>query len=150
MVTINLDDKAFDGILDKLVAATNDFTPALELMSIQALRAIAQKFRDEGPGWAPLRPKTLQRRARLNRQGPILQVTGKLRNAIVAPQGSPGGIYEMNANSVTIGTNLVYAATHQFGRGPIPARPFLPTAAELIPGFRAKILRYLQDALGTS
>jgi phage gpG-like protein len=24
-----------------------------------------------------------------------------------------------------VGTNVVYAATHQFGRGAIPARPFL-------------------------
>jgi phage gpG-like protein len=26
---------------------------------------------------------------------------------------------------VVIGTNVQYAATHQFGRGKIPARPFL-------------------------
>ncbi len=31
---------------------------------------------------------------------------------------------------VEIGTNLVYAATHQFGRGGIPARPFLGLSGE--------------------
>lgn len=33
--------------------------------------------------------------------------------------------YLLIKDGVEIGTNLVYAATHQFGRGGIPARPFL-------------------------
>lgn len=33
--------------------------------------------------------------------------------------------YQADGKSVTLGSPEVYAATHQFGRGPIPARPFL-------------------------
>ena len=29
-------------------------------------------------------------------------------------------------NGFSIATTLIYAATHQYGRGYIPARPFLP------------------------
>ncbi|HPL75678.1 MAG TPA: phage virion morphogenesis protein [Candidatus Sumerlaeota bacterium] len=46
----------------------------------------------------------------------ILMDSGRLANSIT---------FEANDKQVEIGTNLVYAATHQFGRGAIPARPYL-------------------------
>lgn len=36
----------------------------------------------------------------------------------------------VSGNAVSVGSNLVYAATHQVGRGGIPARPFLGLSAE--------------------
>ena len=71
-----------------------------------------------GKGWKPLRPATLARR----RKGPgvggvrILQDTGRLKSSIVA---------ESNRDEAIAGTNTLYAATHQFGRGKIPAREFM-------------------------
>ena len=145
MISIDLDDKVFSAVLDKIRAKTDDMRPVLELCAIQAMRMMASKFRNEGPGWAPLKPATLKRRARLNKSGPILVVNATLRNSIVSPSSSRGGIYKLDAGSVEIGSNLVYAATHQFGRGPIPARPYLPTAEETVEPFTAKMLRYLED-----
>ncbi len=49
---------------------------------------------------------------------------GDLDDSIQHFLGAPG--------EVEIGTNLVYAATHQFGRGAIPARPFLGLSGENI------------------
>ncbi len=46
-----------------------------------------------------------------------------------------GQIFEVLDGSVTVGSNLIYAGTHNFGdpKRNIPARPFLPENAELIP-----------------
>jgi phage virion morphogenesis protein len=40
--------------------------------------------------------------------------------------------FEVGNDAVTVGSNMVYAATHQFGRGNIPARPFLGVSAQNI------------------
>jgi phage gpG-like protein len=36
----------------------------------------------------------------------------------------------VDGRRLRVGTNKVYAATHQFGRGAIPARPFLGLSEE--------------------
>lgn len=61
--------------------------------------------------WAPLK----------YRQGKPLIDTGRLRASINAKADAAG---------VTVGTNLIYAATHQFGRDAIPARPFVVLQSE--------------------
>ena len=72
----------------------------------------------EGQKWKPLSPATIRRRKKHHKKGSmkILQDTGELRHSIA---------YEAGNNSVRIGSKLKYARTHQFGRGNIPARPFL-------------------------
>lgn len=92
-------------------------------------------FRDStdpyGERWEPLTDVTLSRR----RQGsnkPLMD-SGRLRNSITA---------QVSGDSVEVGTNVVYASTHQFGAkqgayghsahgnpipwGNVPARRFLP------------------------
>ncbi len=71
----------------------------------------------EGQKWKPLAPSTKRRKKRHKRgQMKILHDTGALRRSIA---------YEAGSNSVKVGSVLKYARTHQFGRGKIPARPFL-------------------------
>lgn len=60
------------------------------------------------------RAKAIQKASLLRAH--ILVDTGRLRRSIWIKSGK---------NYVEQGTNLIYAATHQFGRGKIPARPFL-------------------------
>ena len=71
----------------------------------------------DGAPWAPLKPATLKRKARTKpNAGPLVQ-DEHLRRLVT----------QATRSSVSIGTPLVYGATHQFGapgRG-IPARPFL-------------------------
>lgn len=68
--------------------------------------------------WKPLAPSTVKRRLKRHKKGNmrILQDTGELRRSIA---------FEAGDSSVRIGSKLKYARTHQFGRGKIPARPFL-------------------------
>ena len=72
----------------------------------------------EGQKWKPLAESTIRRRKKHHKRGQmkILQDTGELRRSIA---------YEAGNNSVKVGSILKYARTHQFGRGKIPARPFL-------------------------
>lgn len=74
-----------------------------------------------------------------SRQVDILRDTGVLLNSLSIGRlvGTPEGglnyqkpndeqIFESLENGVIIGTNVKYAAAHQFGYKGIPARPFLP------------------------
>ena len=72
----------------------------------------------EGQKWKPLSPATIKHRMKHHKKGiiKILQDTGELRRSIAC---------EADNNSVKVGSKLKYARTHQFGRGNIPARPFL-------------------------
>ena len=72
----------------------------------------------DGTKWKPLSPARIKQRLKRHKTGKmkILQDVGELRRSIQ---------YEAGANYVRIGSNLKYARTHQFGRGNIPARPFL-------------------------
>ncbi len=101
-----------------------------ELMGIIAgtmENAVLENFEKEGrPAWAgikPRRPKKGNNGSVIQRDGKILNDTGNLKNSITAA---------FDNDSATVGTNLEYAAIHQFGgmagRGrkvKIPARPFL-------------------------
>lgn len=69
--------------------------------------------------WARLKPATIAGRRQGTGAGTsrILQDTGRLRGSI-----HPG---TRGSKQAYVSTNLVYATTHQYGRGRIPARPFL-------------------------
>lgn len=72
----------------------------------------------EGEKWKPLKPSTIKARNKRHKTSrmKILQDTGELRRSIK---------YEADNEKVKVGSNLIYARTHQFGRDKIPARPFL-------------------------
>lgn len=86
-----------------------------------------------GAPWAPLKPKTLRRK----RTQKILTESRRLRDSIVWQLEGAG--------ELAVGTNVIYAATHQFGRGEIPARPFLGLSAadrdEIVEILRAHVAR---------
>jgi len=69
-----------------------------------------------GKRWAPLKSSTIRRRRAGGKGVRILQDTGRLRASIVR--------FSDRSNAI-VGTNVIYAPTHQFGRGSIPAREFL-------------------------
>jgi phage virion morphogenesis protein len=93
-------------------------------------RALRAAGRDMGDAWAEVAEliltsvvRNFSAGGRPQRWAPLkvggashLNKTGRLRNSIVPRSDS---------DSATVGTNVIYAATHQFGRGAIPARPFL-------------------------
>ena len=122
-IDIEVDVREVRAGLARLLAAGADLSPAMREIAGHLADSAAQSFEAEaGPGigpWAPLDPDTIdERRAKRYGDGPILQRSGDLARSILA---------DWDDTTAVAGTNLVYAATHQFGdeeRG-IPARPFL-------------------------
>lgn len=71
-----------------------------------------------GTPWAPWSPAYA---AKAKPGAKLLEREGTLLDSIA---------FEVGNDAVTVGSNMVYAATHQFGRGNIPARPFLGVSAQ--------------------
>ena len=152
-------EKAIKGIIKANENPGREF----QLVSRRMLKMQRQHFKDQkGPtdiSWAPLKAATLaQRRAGKVRKrygapiaraileqgaeavgirGPvILRDTGRLVNSLATKSGQTEAI---------VGTNVKYAATHQFGdeKRKNPARPFLNiTTAE-----RKELTRMITDPL---
>lgn len=85
----------------------------------------AQRFADNGPGWAPLSPTTVQlkRAAGYSQPEKILYATGALYDSLTG--FTEHSVYESTPEHLTVGTSLPYAKYHQqgprqiqvFGRG---------------------------------
>lgn len=87
-------------------------------VTVQTQRRIQNEKRGpDGHPWVQWNPRTAKR-ARKGQS--LLQRSNLLLQSIT---------HEVNGDEVRIGTNRVYGPTHQFGRGPIPARPFLGLSA---------------------
>jgi phage virion morphogenesis protein len=106
--------KAFDqlGMLDMYAVAD----AIGEMIVGQTKERIAtEKTAPDGTAWAPW--STRYRKTRNN------------SNSLLVGEGNPG-LMESIANytrgsTIEVGTNLIYGATHQFGRDGIPAREYL-------------------------
>lgn len=108
-------NKAIRDLIRKIKNPIKVFAEA-KLIIFQDVMRHFQK--QEGPDgkWKPLKLATLKRRRQAGRGAKILQDTGRLKNSISGIASSRGA---------EVGTNMVYARTHQKGRGNIPQRQFL-------------------------
>ncbi len=120
--SISIDTRALDGLktsLRLMATGVRDTRTLMPRLGEYLQRSTQERFRTQtdpdGGAWAALQPRTRERK-RHNRDK-ILTQRGYLRRGITYQVTAPG--------RVEVGSKLVYAATHQFGRGNIPARPFL-------------------------
>lgn len=127
--------------LNKLIQNTNNVEPALAEIGECLLESTQQRFVDmqapDGTPWEELSETTLSRKNRTDR---ILTESGTLADTLN---------YQISNNELSLGSNMEYAAMHQFGgttspfsafpNQEIPARPFLGIA----PFERAEILDIL-------
>lgn len=159
MASINVDviDNGVTAKIRAMVAAGENLQPLHERIGAGLLSNIRLGFKagssPYGQPWAPLKI----------RQGQPLRDTGRLQNSITPAADATG---------VTIGTNVRYAAIHQFGgtirpkAGPflvfpigggrfarkkqvtIPARPFMPLddtgAPNLPPGYQKTVINRIR------
>jgi len=102
-----------------LIKRANDLEPVFSDIGEYLIESTQQRFVDEetpdGEPWTPLKEKTIKYKARKDK---ILTESGSLADTLN---------YQLNGNELLFGSNLEYAATHQFGRenANIPAREFL-------------------------
>lgn len=129
MIEIDIQTERFADIVDRILAAVANASPVMNQISGIMWDAVEENFAQQGrPRWLGLAPSTLQARTgrelakrggihktgawsiklgqRVARSGRLLQASGRLASSIVPSHGP---------TSATVGTNVVYAAIHQFG-----------------------------------
>ena len=131
---------AFEALQKRLA----DLTPAFQDIGEALLNSTRARFRNseapDGTPWKALSEATLIGRARRASGGRLKNKDGRyskkaaLGYAFAKPLIDRGHLmgllnYRAGPREVRIGTPLIYGATHQFGRGAIPARPFLGLSA---------------------
>lgn len=141
-------------VLSDFAAAVLDgidrsLAPLGEVLREEVSQCFETSTDPQGRPWAPLAEKTLLARVRRGKGTKILIVSAMLRNSF-APR------VQREERRVSIGPSgpaAAYAATHQYGRGRIPARPMLPVGAagppraELVAELRATLADSLRSAI---
>jgi len=125
---VTLDDRDLQQLFARLIDDGSDLEPVMRDIGEHLLESTQQRFKDqvdpEGTAWEPLSELTLSRKEKNTDK--ILIGEGNLMGLLVVAASS---------DAVEIGSNLEYAAMHQFGGTTaansmfpgkeIPARPFL-------------------------
>lgn len=122
-----LGDEAITKALNTMLARGLDLAPAFYEMGEHILEStqdrMSQELSPDGMPWEPLSINTIEQKDLTNQSEKILRGYGTLADTLS---------YQVNSNQLMFGSNLEYAATHQFGRDKanIPARPFLGVSGE--------------------
>lgn len=163
-LTFTLDDRAVTQALARLQKNASDLSSPMRQIASElaesARDAFGQSTDPWGDAWEPLSVQTKIRR--LGGTGKVFTKKGGLRKGAI--RRAAGGFQPLLdtgrlRNSISqrsgrdfaeAGTSVIYAATHQFGRGNIPARPFLPLRngrVDLPPAQIKRIVAIIEDAL---
>ena len=138
-IKVSVDDAVVRRALDGLQARGEDLTPAMDEIGAALVSSVLDRFErgadPDGTPWTPLR------RA-LEQGGQTLIDSGRLRGSITHVAAS---------DRVTVGTNVIYAAIHQFGgragrghRTVLPSRPFLGLSEGDIDEVRAILIDHVR------
>ncbi len=124
-VSVTIDTRELEAVLNRLQSWANRASLSglyasigAEVESQTRRRIEDERTAPDGTPWADWSPRYAATR---HGNHSLLQNEGHLVDSIT---------HLVTGNSVEVGTNLVYGATHQVGRGGIPARPFLGLSAE--------------------
>lgn len=159
MTSVQIDDRAIQRKLDDLIRKGGDASSAMRRIAGALRRAVDNAFADEkdpvsGQAWQELSEVTKGRRRKGKAKRKTLEIlkdSGTLAGSSNADSGRDYAV---------AGTNVPYAATHQFGAakgqygqtqrgapipwGDIPARPFLGIG----PDDKKEIIDILKQEMG--
>jgi phage virion morphogenesis protein len=121
---IEVDTKGLDALLGRLKAALGDLSGFFKSAANVVLESVNRNFIEGGrpTAWKPLKPSSIRRRKGTGNPR-ILRDTGLLMASIGSRSGN--GVYRLTPHSIEVGTNVPYAAAHQFGTKYMAARPFM-------------------------
>ncbi|RJP17901.1 MAG: phage virion morphogenesis protein [Deltaproteobacteria bacterium] len=106
LIKIEVDDREIREALSRLASKVRNLAPAMKNIGEYLQRSTWERFgaqKDpQGKPWAKLKPGTLARK----KTSKILIESSGLRDSIH---------YEASSDSVSVGTDKIYAAIHQFG-----------------------------------
>ena len=125
MVDISINSEELNKALREVANRITNMTPIMREIAGVLQFETQENFLKEGfIPWLPLRSSTTQERYKRGTwPGKILTEYGQLKASIST---------RYDNISAVVGTNKVYALSHQFGRGKVPARPFLPSTAQIV------------------
>jgi phage virion morphogenesis protein len=107
MIEIKIDDQKVVATLNQLAANVEDLSPIMRAVAGIMHHAVMENFDKSGrPRWPDLQPATIAYKKKHGYGDKMLIRRGTLRSSIT--QNS-------DRTSAVVGTNLVYAAIHQFG-----------------------------------
>ncbi|MEW9901041.1 phage virion morphogenesis protein [Chitinivorax sp. PXF-14] len=110
MIELKIDAAQLTSALERLARAAADASPVMRVVAGIMHEAVMQNFDQGGrPAWAGLKPATLaQKRKQGYSATPLTRRGGgqSLRSSITS---------QADGNSAMVGTNVKYAAIHQFG-----------------------------------
>lgn len=115
-------EKPLINLLESYIKQGQSLEPALASIGEYLIESHQERFKLEvapdGTPWEPLSPKTVKQKGGDDR---ILQDSETMRDQLA---------YQLGSDELSFGSNLEYAATHQFGREAdgIDARPFIGLA----------------------
>jgi phage virion morphogenesis protein len=96
-------DAAVQDMLGQLAAAADDLTYVMDLIGAHLQQTVAERFDEgHGPAGVPWKPSGRAKFA----GGKTMVDSGRLMGSITR---------QADANSVTVGTNVIYGRIHQFG-----------------------------------
>jgi len=113
--------------LNRLLAQGDDLSPAFRDIGEHLLEStqnrMSKELSPDGKAWEPLSIHTIEQKDLSGQSDKILRGYGTLADTLA---------YQLSANQLMFGSNMEYAATHQFGRekANIPAREFLGVSAD--------------------
>lgn len=105
-----------------------------ELESQTRRRISEEKTDPEGRPWAPWSENYESKPG-----GKMLERDGNLLDSLA---------FEVDDDAVTVGSNMVYAATHQYGRSGIPARPYLGVSVENVDDLNELVINFIREEFG--
>ncbi|WP_265820941.1 phage virion morphogenesis protein [Geovibrio ferrireducens] len=166
-IDIKIQDEELKRKLTSLQKKLKNLRPILLEVGNMVRNDIEQAFEREqspfGQRWQPLAVFTVLAGVRGRLTGKKGRETKQTHNylqgrKILTASGQLGMSFTVKADSdsVTVGTNKVYARIHHFGgkagrgrRTSIPARPFLPVSksGQLEPSLQKGIIRYIERKL---
>jgi phage virion morphogenesis protein len=117
-----LGEEAIARALNRLLSQSDDLSPALREIGEHMLEStqnrMSRELSPDGQSWEPLSINTIENKSLSGQSDKILRGYGTLADLLN---------YQINGNQLMFGSNMEYAATHQFGRerANIPARPLL-------------------------
>lgn len=124
MISITVDSRGLRSKLSRFGRVLDSRT-LLRAIGLRQIGWITTNFDRSGAlagGWQPLSPNTIA--GRRHGGSRPLQDTGRLKQSFVS---GPDNVFELTADSVTIGSNVLYAAAHNEGVSPAQINPIRPT-----------------------
>jgi phage gpG-like protein len=122
-------EKVLQEKFDVMSKRVTNARPAIRVVANYLMAQTEKRFEEQGPGWAPLTADWAFRKQAQGLDPRILRAkkTGPTLFGSVTKYRAAGQILRIGTDHLVFGSDLPYAASHQFGYAPhnIPQRKYL-------------------------